>query len=265
MKIFISSDIEGTAGITAWDEAKKGQPEYAEFREYMTNELVAACEGAHSAGATEIVVKDAHSSARNLILSRLPPYVSVVRGWSGHPDEMMFGIDASFSAALYIGYHNKAGTDTNPLAHTLSGAVSRLLINGEVASEFTLNALCASRYGVPSAFLSGDAGMCAEAEVAVPGIATLATSEGFGPATKSLVPAAAVIAIREGVEKALSGNYNNSLPILAGEFELVVEYTNPTDAYRNSWYPGMEHIAPRTLRFNAQDYFEIQRAIRFVV
>ncbi|MBD9624992.1 M55 family metallopeptidase [Ensifer sp. ENS06] len=107
--------------------------------------------------------------------------------------------------------------------------------------------------------------MCAEAEVAVPGIATLATSEGFGPATKSLVPAAAVIAIREGVEKALSGNYNNSLPILAGEFELVVEYTNPTDAYRNSWYPGMEHIAPRTLRFNAQDYFEIQRAIRFVV
>lgn len=265
MKIFISSDIEGTAGITAWDEAKKGQPEYEEFREYMTNELVAACEGAQAAGAKEIVVKDAHSSGRNLILSKLPAYVSVIRGWSGHPDEMMFGIDASFSAALYIGYHNKAGADTNPLAHTLSGAVSRLLINGEVASEFTLNALCASRYGVPSAFLSGDAGMCAEAEVEVPGIATLATSEGFGPATKSLVPAAAVIAIREGVEKALSGNFKHAVPKLPEPFELVVEYTNPTDAYRNSWYPGMEHIAPRTLRFKAQNYFEIQRAVRFVV
>lgn len=265
MKIFISADIEGTAGITAWDEAKKDQPEYTEFREYMTNELVAACEGARAAGATEIVVKDAHSSARNLILSKLPPYVSVVRGWSGHPDEMMFGIDGSFSAALYIGYHNKAGTDTNPLAHTLSGAVSRLLINGEVASEFTLNSLCASRYGVPSAFLSGDAGMCAEAQAAVPGIATLATSEGFGPATKSLVPAAAVAAIREGVEKALAKNAKPSLPKLTEQFELVVEYTNPTDAYRNSWYPGMKHVAPRTLRFEAQDYFEIQRAIRFVV
>jgi len=265
MKVFISSDIEGTAGITAWDEAKKGAAEYAEFREYMTDELVAACEGARAAGAIEIVVKDAHSSARNLILSKLPPYVSVVRGWSGHPDEMMFGIDESFSAALYIGYHNKAGTDTNPLAHTLSGAVSKLLVNGEVASEFTLNSLCASRYGVPSAFLSGDAGMCAEAEAAVCGIATVATSEGFGPATRSLVPAAAVTAIRDGVKKALSGDFKQSLPKIADRFELVVEYTNPTDAYRNSWYPGMEHVAPRTLRFRASDYFEIQRAVRFVV
>ncbi len=139
MKVFISADIEGTAGITAWDEAKKGEPEYLEFREYMTDELVAACEGARAAGADEVVVKDAHSTARNLILSKLPAYVSLIRGWSGHPDEMMFGIDKSFSAALYVGYHSKAGADANPLAHTLSGSVSRLLINGEVASEFTLN------------------------------------------------------------------------------------------------------------------------------
>ncbi len=155
MKIFISADIEGTAGITNWDEARKGHADYEEFREYMTDELVAACEGARAAGAKEIVVKDAHSTARNLILSKLPDYVRIVRGWSGHPDAMMFGIDRSFSAALYTGYHNKAGTDTNPLAHTLTGTVSRMLINGEVASEFTLNALCAARYGVPSTFLSG--------------------------------------------------------------------------------------------------------------
>ncbi|PWK64333.1 M55 family metallopeptidase [Aminobacter sp. AP02] len=265
MKVFISADIEGTAGITAWDEAKKGHPEYEEFREYMTDELVAACEGARAAGAKEVVVKDAHSTARNLILSKLPAYVSIFRGWSGHPDIMMFGIDKSFSAALYTGYHNKAGTDTNPLAHTLTGTVSRLLINGEVASEFTLNAFCAARYGVPSAFLSGDAGMCAEAKAIVSGIGTVATSEGFGPATRSLTPKASVAAIREGVEKALSGDLKGCLPKLADRFELVVEYTNPIEAYRGSWYPGVEHVAARTLRFTASDFFEIQRAIRFIV
>jgi len=265
MKVFISADIEGTAGITNWDEAKKGHPEYAEFREYMTDELVAACEGARAAGASEVVVKDAHSTARNLILSRLPDYVRIVRGWSGHPDSMMFGLDESFDAALYTGYHNKAGTDTNPLAHTMTGTVSRLLINGEVASEYTLNALCAARYGVPSVFLAGDAGMCEEAKALVPAIATVATSEGFGPATSSLSPRAAVKAIREGVEAALSRDLSKCLPKLAESFELIVEYTNPVEAYRGSWYPGMEHPAPRTLRFEATDFFDIQRAIRFVV
>src|ERR1044072_10053846 len=98
MKVFISSDIEGTAGGTAWDEAGKGNPEYSEFREYVTDELVAACEGARAAGASEVVVKDAHATARNLILSKLPDYVRIVRGWSGHPDAMMFGIDESFDA-----------------------------------------------------------------------------------------------------------------------------------------------------------------------
>jgi D-amino peptidase len=265
MKVFISSDIEGTAGITAWDEAKKGNPEYPEFREYMTDELVAACEGAKAAGATEVFVKDAHSTARNLNLSRLPEYVRIIRGWSGHPDMMMFGIDSSFSAAVYTGYHNKAGTDTNPLAHTLTGTVSKLLINGEVASEFTINALCAARYGVPSAFLSGDAGMCGDAKVLVPGIGTVATSEGFGPATSSLSPCASVKAIRSGVEAALSGVLSGCLPRLANDFELIVEYTTPTEAFRGSWYPGVEHSAPRELRFQSNDFFEIQRAIRFIV
>ncbi|GLU28106.1 M55 family metallopeptidase [Brucella sp. NBRC 12950] len=265
MKIFISADIEGTAGITNWDEARKGHADYEEFREYMTDELVAACEGARAAGATEIVVKDAHSTARNLILSKLPAYVRVVRGWSGHPDAMMFGINETFNAALYTGYHNKAGTDTNPLAHTLTGTVSRMLINGEVASEFTLNSLCAANYGVASAFLSGDSGMCEEAEHFVPGVMTVATSQGYGPATSSLSPQASVIAIRERVEDALSRDFSKSFPALAEQYELIVEYTNPIDAFKGSWYPGVSCPAPRTLRYEARSFFEIQRAIRFIV
>ncbi|QEW18516.1 D-aminopeptidase [Marinibacterium anthonyi] len=264
MKVFISADIEGTAGITDWSEAQKDKPEYPEFRDYMTDELVAACEGARAAGATEILVKDAHSSARNLILSRLPSYVQILRGWSGHPDLMMFGLDDSFDAALYTGYHNQAGSDTNPLAHTLTGRVSRLLINGRVASEFTLNALCAARYGVPSVFLSGDKGMCGEAAALVPGIATVATSEGFGPATKSMSPARAVEAIREGVEAALRGTAGG-VPEITPHWHLRIEFTNPWEAYDGSWYPGMTHPEPRVLEFTSDDFFEIQRAVRFVV
>lgn len=264
MKVFISADIEGTAGITNWDEARKEHPDYAEFRACMTDELVAACEGARAAGASEVVVKDAHSTARNLILSKLPAYVQVIRGWSGHPDLMMFGIDASFDAALYTGYHNKAGSDTNPLAHTLTGTVSRLLINGEVASEFTLNALCAGRYKVPSVFLSGDLGMCDEAKALTPGIMTVATSQGFGPATRSLSPAGAVAAIRDGAAEALSRSFETCLPPEASRYELVVEFTNPVEAYKNSWYPGVTQTGPRSLRFEAADFFDIQRAVRFI-
>ena len=178
----------------------------------MTDEVVAACEGAKAAGATDILVKDAHASARNLILSKLPDYVSIVRGWSGHPDLMMFGLDDSFDAALYTGYHDRAGADSNPLAHTLTGRIQRIVLNGAEASEFTLNALCAARYGVPSAFLSGDRGTCAAAAALVPGIVTVATSEGFGPASRSMSPARSVVAIREGVEAALTTGHLEKLP-----------------------------------------------------
>jgi len=265
VKIFISADIEGTAGITEPGEGNRERPEYAEFRAYMTDEVVAACEGAKAAGATDILVKDAHASARNLILSKLPDYVSIVRGWSGHPDLMMFGLDDSFDAALYTGYHDRAGADSNPLAHTLTGRIQRIVLNGAEASEFTLNALCAARYGVRSAFLSGDRGMCAAAAALVPGIVTVATSEGFGPASRSMSPARSVVAIREGVEAALSNGIRGGIPAGAAEWDLRIEFATPTDAYRGSWYPGAEHVADRMVQFRATDFFEIQRAIRFIV
>ncbi len=264
MKVFISADMEGTAGITAWDELERAHPDYAQFQGYMTAEVAAACEGARAAGATEIVVKDAHESARNLILDRLPEGVRIIRGWSGHPDSMMFGIDSSFDAAIYTGYHAKAGSDTNPLAHTMNGRIGRLLINGEVASEFTMNSLCAARYGVPSAFLAGDAGICADAASLVPGIATLTTGQGYGNATVSLTPIESVRRIRAGVEKVLRGDFRAALPALASDYEMVIEFSTPGDAYRGSWYPGVEQTGPRSIRFISKDFFEIQRAFRFV-
>ena len=265
MKIFISADIEGTAGIATWSETTRHTPEdYLEFRTLMTEELVAACEGAREAGAEEILIKDAHDSGRNLILDRLPAYTQIIRAWSGHPDGMMFGLTPDHHAAIYTGYHSKAGTETNPLAHTSNGRISRLLLNGAVASELTMNSLCAADYGVPSVFLSGDAGICADARAEIPGIQTVATLEGFGSATKSLAPARARAAIRNGVMAALSRDTSALLPRIAPSYELVIEFNNPVDAYRASWFPGAKAHGPRAVAYESTSFFDTRRAYQFM-
>ena len=88
MKIYISADIEGTTGIAHWDEADRSKSDYKEFQSQMTAEVKAACEGANQAGAKEIIIKDAHESGRNLIVSELPENIKIIREWSGHPFSM---------------------------------------------------------------------------------------------------------------------------------------------------------------------------------
>jgi D-amino peptidase len=135
MKVYISADIEGITGTTHWDEATQSKPDFREFQEQMTAEVAAACEGALRAGATEIMVKDAHASARNIIAAKLPREARLVRGWSGHPFSMVQYLDETFHALLMVGFHSSAGADTNPLAHTISGRVARCKINDRYASD----------------------------------------------------------------------------------------------------------------------------------
>ena len=264
MKVYISADIEGTSGITNWDEAEKGHPTYTEFRERMTEEVVAACEGAMAAGADDILVKDAHDSGRNIIAGRLPDCVRLIRGWSGHPLSMVQDIDDTFDALLFVGYHAKAGSDDNPLAHTLRLRIAHLMINGEIASEFQIYSYAAALHDVPGVFLSGDAGICADAERINPGILTVPVSQGIGPSTVSIAPGLARKRIREGVTKALQGDRAACRIILPKHFTLEIKYTTPVDAYRASWYPGAKLSEPRTVQFESDGYFEILRAIKFM-
>lgn len=174
MKIFISADIEGITGTTHWDEATKTSPDFAEFSEQMTAEVAAACEGAFSAGATEIYIKDAHATARNLIATNLPQETQLIRGWSEHPYSMVQELDSAFDAVLMIGYHSRAGSDENPLAHTISGKASAIKINNLFASEFLIHTYAAALVDVPVVFLSGDEGICTEAKSILPEISTVA-------------------------------------------------------------------------------------------
>jgi D-amino peptidase len=264
MRVYISADIEGTTGITDWEEARKVHPTYGEFREEMTAEVLAACEGAMEAGAREITIKDAHASGRNIIASRLPACARLIRGWSGHPFCMVQELDESYDAALFVGYHSKAGTDDNPLAHTLTLKIGHIKLNETIASEFLIHAYAASLVGVPVVFVSGDKGICADVAKVNGAITTVAVSEGRGPSTIGPVPSRTLGAIREAARKALGGDLSACRLALPPHFVLEVKYVNPVDAYRASWYPGAAHAAPQTLRFESDSYFEILRALRFV-
>ncbi|HEY7688966.1 MAG TPA: M55 family metallopeptidase [Dongiaceae bacterium] len=264
MKVYISADIEGIAGITHWDEADKTHDTYPEFREEMTNEVAAACEGAVAAGAREILIKDAHGSGRNIIAARLPDCVRLIRGWSGHPFCMVQEIDRSFDAAMFIGYHSKAGAESNPLAHTLTLDVSHIKLNGARMSEFVMHSYAAALVGVPVVFISGDKGICADARAFNRKIGTAAVFQGIGRSTVSIAPGLAQAMIRDGAAAALNGNLAACKVKLPKKFTLDVTYANPTDAYRASWYPGARHVGQRTVRFESRDYFEILRALRFI-
>ena len=202
MKIFISADIEGTTGIAHWNETDRTKPDYKEFRRQMTAEVKAACEGINLAGAKEILIKDAHASARNLKVSELPENIKIIREWSGHPFSMMQGIDDSFNAAVFTGYHSRAGSDANTLAHTFTDDPMYIKINGSYASEFLMNAYTAAYVGVPVVMLTGDKGLCEEEKNIIPNITTVAVNEGKGSSSISIHPTKASKMIKRAAKKA---------------------------------------------------------------
>ncbi len=264
MKIYLSADIEGITGTTHWDETEKKQADYAEFREQMTAEVVAACEGALNAGASEIWVKDAHGSARNIIAARLPPEAKLVRGFSGHPYLMMDGLNATFQAALMIGYHSRAGSSANPLAHTMSGSDLYVKINEHYASEFLINSYTAALENVPVVFVSGDAGLCEDAASLVPGLTGVAVKEGQGNATINIHPQLAVEKIRAGVKVALAGDLLRCRLQLPQHFTVEISYKNHAKAYSSSFFPGACLKDDNTILFEADNYFNVLRLFSFV-
>ena len=201
MDLFFSCDIEGVSGAAAWGQLAPGTPELQALCGQMTREGAAACRAAVRAGGERILVKDAHDTGRNIALEELPVQVQVNRGWAGDPYGMMSGIQhGSWDGAVFLGYHSGAGTSGSPMAHTMEPQkVDYIEINGERASEFTLNAYMAGLHGVPVCFVSGDAALCDAARRMVPGIAAVPVVKGEGGGATSLHPALAA----ERIEQAL--------------------------------------------------------------
>lgn len=264
MKIFISADIEGVCGVTHWDEATKGKGDYLEFAQQMTFEVNAACEGANEAGAKEIVIKDAHDSARNIFHNMLPLNTKLIKGWSGSSYIMVQELDESYDALIYIGYHSAGGIDGNPLSHTLNSNLQYIKLNGEYASEFLIHSYIAAYHNVPVVFLSGDKVLCEEVKGIDENIITVAVKEGRGDSTINIHPKLAIDQIKEGVKTALSKDLSNYKINLPEKFELEVKYKNHIATTSKANYPSAELVDSHTIRFSSNDYMEMLKAIAFI-
>ncbi len=265
MKIYISADIEGVCGCTDWDDATKGTSDYPEFQKQMNKEVRAACEGALAAGATEIYIRDAHGSARNLVAAELPENTRLVRGWSRHPYMMMQELDSTFDAAVMIGYHSPAGCAGNPLAHTMSKSIAEVNINGEPASEFHINRYTAMLENVPVVFVSGDQEICDLATEAMPGLVTAPVKTGTGASTVNIHPDFAVEMIRSRVQQALYDRPALDVDTIPASFTVTISYKNPKDAYKASFFPGARLISPVTIGYEAGNYFDVLRLFLFTL
>ncbi|PAB59527.1 M55 family metallopeptidase [Anaeromicrobium sediminis] len=266
MKIYISADIEGITGVTSWSETSKGDSDYENGRIQMEREVNGAITGAKNKGAKDIWVKDAHETGRNIDPDSLPKDAKLLRGWSGHPFAMVEGIDDTFHACAFIGYHAASGNDGSPLSHTMNTTkIASMKINGIETSEFLIHAYAAASVGVPTVLVSGDERLCAHVKDINKNIEVVPVKKGIGEATINMHPELAVELIEEKMEKALDGDISKCMIELPKSFEVELEFTKHKDAYTGSFYPGMEQTGPTKLLYKTDKYFDVLRMISFVV
>jgi D-amino peptidase len=260
LKVFISVDMEGISGIVNSEETGSSGPDYGYFRRIMSHEANAAVLGAFDAGATEVVVRDSHGSARNILPDLLDPRARLIRDWSAGPKGMMEGIDDSFDAVVFIGYHARAGTVDAIIDHTSTGNVVDFAINGRSLPEAGYNALMAGSYGVPVVFVAGDQAICEQVEDLFGEVATFATKEGIGAASLGLHPEAAQKGIRAGVAEAVKNRSGYRPFTMTPPYTLVLKLKSEASVYNGSFFPGARRTGDWELTFTSDDIFQVMYA-----
>ena len=267
MKVFISADIEGTADLASFAEAGNENPQlYTRGMIQMSREVGAVCRGALSAGAEFVAVKESHGYGLNIMHEYLPEPVTLIRGEVRNPYSMVGGIDESYDAVLFVGYHDGAGQGGNPMAHTISSRrIREITINGASASELMLFSYACTYLGIPTAFVSGDEAICEKAKMLNPLIAACPVKRGIGAAVAGLHPEKAEKMLEDSARKALEGNPDRYTYVLPPEFHVTVSYHKHYDAEGSSYYPGAYRLDPHPIGFQSADYYEVLRFFHFVL
>jgi len=248
MKVLISADMEGTCGVASWvqvtpPEDSGGSPvsqvEYDRARLRMTREVNAAIEGALAGGADEVVVNDSHDGMRNLIPEELHPECRLISG-NDKPFGMMQGIDLEgIGAVFFTGYHAKAGTTNAPLAHTWTGWVNDVRVNGVSTGEFGINAIVAGHYGVPIVMVAGDIKAVAQTRAYVGDhVVGVVVKEGLSTfSALHLHPSKAQDLIRKGAEEAVR-SVSSAKPFVLPPGSIVeVEFEHQSRADQAAYIP----------------------------
>ncbi|MFC2166475.1 M55 family metallopeptidase [Acidobacteriota bacterium] len=255
LKIFISVDMEGIAGVIQGSDCSTSGKDYDYFRKIMTLETNAAIEGALAAGATEVVVRDGHGSKTNILPDMLHKKARLLRGVTTKPENMMLGIDDTFDAVLFIGYHAKAGTEEGVLAHTSSGNVIDLSVNNVSLPEAGYNALIAGLHDVPIVFLAGDNWICQQAKNLFGEITTVETKVGMGRAELGLHPEVVRDLIRLEVTKAVKDLGKFKPYKLNPPYTMVLKVRNEKELYE-----GAERSEAGEFTFTSPDFLEVMDA-----
>jgi D-amino peptidase len=257
LKVFISVDMEGVAGVIHWEDVSRSGKDYGLFRKLMTQETNAAVEGALEAGATEILVRDSHGSARNILPDLLHSAAELIRDWSGGPLDMMEGIDETFDAVIFIGYHARAGTPDAVLDHTMTGRFYDVELNGKKMPEAGINAFIAGHFGVPVVLVAGDLAIAKQAKELFGDVETVAVKEGIGNAAKMLHAQKAQELIKEKTIKALERIEDFKPYKFNPPFTMEITYTNEERANQASWIPGAKRSGDRSVSFTSSDFMEV--------
>lgn len=262
MKIYISTDFEGVAGIVDWDQIMVGSHDYDMGRRLLLGELNAAIDGAASAGASEFVVNDSHSSMRNLEPDLIRGRATLITG-KHKPMYMMEGLDSSFDAIFFLGYHGSIGASQAVLSHSYNPrAIWEARINGEIVGETAINALVAAHYGVPIALVTGDQVTSAEAERLRPAPHTVTVKRSISRyAAESLHPEVARGRIEEGARTALTSAKPSTAPSFSMPTTLELTFLTADMAEMAAWLRGVEVVGgqPRTIRYTSDQPLDIFR------
>jgi D-amino peptidase len=275
MKILISADMEGTCGVSSWvhvtpPEIAGSQPastaEYERARLRMTREVNAAIEGALAGGADEVIVNDAHDGMRNLIPEELHPATQFVAG-SDKPLVMMQGVEEDgVQASFFTGYHARAGTPDGPLAHTWSGWINDVRVNGTSMGEYGINALVAGHYGVPIAMVAGDARAVEQTrELLGEQVVGAVVKHGYSvTAAVHVQPEEARRIIREAAEQAVRNIDAMKVYRLPEDATVELDFDHQIRAAHAAEVGGVELAGWRTVRYRPADALDFHRYFRAV-
>lgn len=262
-KVFISADMEGISGISASDQLSAAGAEYNRSRKLMADDVNAAIRGARRGGATDIVVNDSHGSMRNLRLEDLDGQVRLI-SHSFKRAGMMEGLDESFDAVIFVGYHAKAGHPGGLFAHTGSGVVRDVRVNGQSLGEGGLNTLVAAWYGVPVVLVTGD-------DVAVRQVAevatlakTVAVKRAINPLAVELRPFAAVHREIEEAASAGVGAAKRFAPQRAASYKVEVQFHGLAIPEVAQNLPTMSRPAPDTISYTTDSMPKAYTLIRLL-
>jgi D-amino peptidase len=267
LKVYISADMEGITGVASADQLGPAGFEYQQARQWMTGDVLAAIQGAREAGATEFVVSDSHGNGESLLIDRFPSDVpiTIVRSFP-RPLEMMEGLDSTFAAVMFVGYHASTSSATGVRAHTISSAfLTRVAINGTTMSEAGINAAIAADIGVPVVLITGDDSIVSESKQRFGPIEGVAVKRAIGfHSAATMTPEAGQNAIRQRAKVAFERRADMRPYKIARPLSLEVSFKNYRPVELLGYLAGIDRIDSHTVRYAARDMTDVSKFITFV-